>query len=44
VLISYPHLYPQFVVAGARLTGERGSVPQEATMKTEERERVMNGE
>ena len=26
-LISYPHFYPHFVVAGARFTGERGSMP-----------------
>ena len=27
MLISYPHLYPQFGVAGTRFTGERGNVP-----------------
>jgi hypothetical protein len=27
MLISYPHLYPRFGVAGTTFTGERGSVP-----------------
>ena len=27
MLISYPNLYPQFAVAVARFTGERGRVP-----------------
>ena len=27
MLISYPHLYPQIGVAGARFNGERGSMP-----------------
>ena len=26
MLISYPHLYPHFVVAGTRFTGERGGM------------------
>jgi hypothetical protein len=26
MLISYPHLYPHFAVAGTRFTGERGSM------------------
>lgn len=27
MLISYPHLYPQFAFARTRFTGERGNVP-----------------